>query len=116
MNAQCIMICSGKGGTGKSTVSVLLGAGLARLGRKELLVELEQPTTETAIITASTIANVLFIFKTSPPLIFCRILVVGSFHNLLCSPTATLSGFLNSVYTIGSHSVKKQFIISASPS
>ena len=32
------MICSGKGGTGKSTVSVLLGAGLARLGRKVLLV------------------------------------------------------------------------------
>ena len=35
------MICSGKGGTGKSTVSVLLGAGLARLGRKVLLVELD---------------------------------------------------------------------------
>lgn len=41
MNAQCIMICSGKGGTGKSTVSVLLGACLARLGRKVLLVELD---------------------------------------------------------------------------
>ncbi len=41
MNAQCIMICSGKGGTGKSTVSVLLGASLARLGRKVLLVELD---------------------------------------------------------------------------
>ena len=41
MSAQCIMICSGKGGTGKSTVSVLLGAGLARLGRKVLLVELD---------------------------------------------------------------------------
>ena len=25
MNAQCIMVCSGKGGTGKSTVSVLWG-------------------------------------------------------------------------------------------
>ena len=37
MNAQCIMVCSGKGGTGKSTVSVLLGACLARLGRKTLL-------------------------------------------------------------------------------
>ena len=36
MNAQCIMVCSGKGGTGKSTVSVLLGACLARLGRKTL--------------------------------------------------------------------------------
>ena len=41
MNAQTIMICSGKGGTGKSTVSVLLGAGLARLGRKVLLIELD---------------------------------------------------------------------------
>ena len=41
MNAQCIMVCSGKGGTGKSTVSVLLGACLARLGRKVLLVELD---------------------------------------------------------------------------
>lgn len=41
MNAQCIMLCSGKGGTGKSTVSVLLGAALAQLGRKVLLVELD---------------------------------------------------------------------------
>ena len=41
MNAQCIMVCSGKGGTGKSTVSVLLGACLARLGRKTLLEELD---------------------------------------------------------------------------
>ena len=39
MNAQCIMVCSGKGCTGKSTVSVLLGACLARLGRKVLLIE-----------------------------------------------------------------------------
>lgn len=35
------MLCSGKGGTGKSTVSVLLGAALAQLGRKVLLVELD---------------------------------------------------------------------------
>lgn len=41
MNAQCIMVCSGKGGTGKSTVSVLLGACLARLSRKVLLIELD---------------------------------------------------------------------------
>ena len=41
MNTQCIMVCSGKGGTGKSTVSVLLGACLARLGRKVLLIELD---------------------------------------------------------------------------
>ena len=41
MGANVIMVASGKGGTGKSTVSVLLGAGLARLGRKVLLVELD---------------------------------------------------------------------------
>ena len=37
MNAQTIMICSGKGGTGKSTVSVLLGAW----SRRVLLIELD---------------------------------------------------------------------------
>ena len=41
MNAHCIMLCSGKGGTGNSSVSVLLGASLARLGRKVLLIELD---------------------------------------------------------------------------
>lgn len=41
VNAQTVMICSGKGGTGKSTVSVLLGAALARLGKKTLLIELD---------------------------------------------------------------------------
>lgn len=41
MNAETIMLCSGKGGTGKSTVSVLLGAQLAKLGKKVLLVELD---------------------------------------------------------------------------
>ena len=35
------MICSGKGGTGKSTTSVLLGAELARQGRRVLLIELD---------------------------------------------------------------------------
>ena len=41
MNAQTIMICSGKGGTGKSTVSVLLGAQLGAWGRRVLLIELD---------------------------------------------------------------------------
>ena len=41
LNAQTIMICSGKGGTGKSTVSVLLGAQLAARGSKVLLIELD---------------------------------------------------------------------------
>ncbi len=41
MNAQIAMLCSGKGGTGKSTVAVLLGAQLAARGQKVLLVELD---------------------------------------------------------------------------
>ena len=41
MNAQTIMICSGKGGTGKSTISVLLGAELGRRGKRVLLIELD---------------------------------------------------------------------------
>ena len=41
MNAETIMVASGKGGTGKSTVSVLLGARLAAHGRKVLLIELD---------------------------------------------------------------------------
>ena len=41
LNAQTVMICSGKGGTGKSTVSVLLGAQLAARGSKVLLIELD---------------------------------------------------------------------------
>lgn len=41
MQAQVIMIASGKGGTGKSTVSVLLGAQLAARGNRVLLVELD---------------------------------------------------------------------------
>ena len=35
------MLCSGKGGTGKSTVAVLLGAQLAARGKRVLLVELD---------------------------------------------------------------------------
>ena len=38
VNAQTIMICSGKGGTGKSTISVLLGAELGRRGKRVLLI------------------------------------------------------------------------------
>ena len=41
MAAKVVMIASGKGGTGKSTVSVLLGAALAADGRRTLLVELD---------------------------------------------------------------------------
>lgn len=39
--AQSIMVTSGKGGTGKSTVAVLLGARLAARGHKTLLIELD---------------------------------------------------------------------------
>ena len=41
MNAQTIMVCSGKGGTGKSTIAVLVGAHLAAQNRKVLLIELD---------------------------------------------------------------------------
>lgn len=41
MSAKVIMVASGKGGTGKSTVSVLLGAELAAGGRRVLLIELD---------------------------------------------------------------------------
>lgn len=41
MKAQTIMVCSGKGGTGKSTISVLVGAALAAQGRQTLLIELD---------------------------------------------------------------------------
>ena len=41
MNAQTWMVCSGKGGTGKSTIAVLVGAQLAALGKQVLLIELD---------------------------------------------------------------------------
>lgn len=39
--AEIIMITSGKGGVGKSTVSLLTGAALARRGKKVLLIEMD---------------------------------------------------------------------------
>ena len=44
MNAQTIMICSGKGGTGKSTVSVLLGAQLGWILQRAWAHRLPPPT------------------------------------------------------------------------
>ena len=41
VKAQTIMVCSGKGGTGKSTIAVLTGAGLAAQGKQVLLIELD---------------------------------------------------------------------------
>ena len=41
MNGKVIMIASGKGGTGKSTAAVYIGAQLAAMGRQVLLVELD---------------------------------------------------------------------------
>lgn len=41
MEAKVIMLASGKGGTGKSTVSVLLGGCLAEQKKKVLLIELD---------------------------------------------------------------------------
>lgn len=41
MSAHVIMVASGKGGTGKSTVSVFTAGSLAKRGRRVLLVELD---------------------------------------------------------------------------
>lgn len=41
MKGRIIMVASGKGGTGKSTLSVLIGAALAARGQRVLLVELD---------------------------------------------------------------------------
>lgn len=41
MSAEVILVASGKGGTGKSTVAVHVGAALARRGGRVLLVELD---------------------------------------------------------------------------
>ena len=41
MSAKIVMVASGKGGTGKSTLSVMLGARLAAAGGKVLLIELD---------------------------------------------------------------------------
>ena len=45
------MVASGKGGTGKSTVSVLLGARLAAMGQKVLLIELDSGLRSVDIIS-----------------------------------------------------------------
>lgn len=51
MNANTIMVASGKGGTGKSTVSVLLGARLAAAQKKVLLIELDSGLRSVDIIS-----------------------------------------------------------------
>ncbi len=51
MQAKVIMVASGKGGTGKSTVSVMLGAQLASLSKKVLLVELDSGLRSVDIIS-----------------------------------------------------------------
>ncbi len=53
MNARIFMLCSGKGGTGKSTIGVLLGAQLAERGRKVLLVELDSGLRSVDIIAGT---------------------------------------------------------------
>ena len=53
MAAQIIMVASGKGGTGKSTVSVLLGSRLAAAGKKVLLIELDSGLRSVDIIAGA---------------------------------------------------------------
>ena len=48
---KILMVASGKGGTGKSTVSVLLGARLAAQGKKVLLIELDSGLRSVDIIS-----------------------------------------------------------------
>lgn len=48
---KTMMVASGKGGTGKSTVSVLLGARLAAHGKKVLLIELDSGLRSVDIIS-----------------------------------------------------------------
>ncbi len=49
--AKVMMVASGKGGTGKSTISVMLGASLAALSKKVLLVELDSGLRSVDIIS-----------------------------------------------------------------
>ncbi|MDD3430226.1 MAG: AAA family ATPase, partial [Oscillospiraceae bacterium] len=51
MSATVIMVASGKGGTGKSTVSVLLGSELAARKKKTLLIELDSGLRSVDIIS-----------------------------------------------------------------
>lgn len=53
MAAQIVMVASGKGGTGKSTVSVLLGSRLAAAGKKVLLIELDSGLRSVDIIAGA---------------------------------------------------------------
>lgn len=66
MVGKVVMIASGKGGTGKSTVSVLLGAALARRGHEVLLIELDSGLRSVDIISGvygKTVYDIEDIFK-----------------------------------------------------
>ena len=84
MPAEILMLCSGKGGTGKSTVSVLTGASLAAQGKRVLLIELDSGLRSVDIIagvygkTVYDIEDVLcgLTFRISP----------SSFQPTICRP------------------------------
>lgn len=66
MAGKIVMIASGKGGTGKSTVSVLTGAALAEKGKKVLLIELDSGLRSVDIISGvygKTVYDIEDIFK-----------------------------------------------------
>lgn len=53
MKAKVVMVASGKGGTGKSTISVLMGSRLAARGKKVLLIELDSGLRSVDIISGA---------------------------------------------------------------
>lgn len=53
MDAEIIGFASGKGGTGKSTVAVMLGGAMAELGKKVLLLELNSGLRSVDILSAT---------------------------------------------------------------